>query len=125
VFIATDMFPSCSPEVIEDWFLELKTQANLSNDPTQLICIKETANEVYSRCKKANYTEKFISTAYNNVMTTATEKLQRLKYGKIAPVTKKDDSHLLTFSTGRGSHSAVDSFEKNFKKKNNLQNLWI
>ena len=96
----------------------------VSNDPTQLMCIKEKASEVYTRCQKAKMTEKFITLAYNNVTNIATEKLQRLKFGK--PINnKKDDSHLLTFSTGREKHSAVDSFERAFEERRKLQNLWI
>ena len=119
------MFPSCSPEVIEGWFLQLKSQAMVSNDPTQLICIREKAKDVYTKCQKAEMTEKFITTAYNTVHSVATEKLQRLKFGKTKKDVKKDDSHLLTFSTGRGKHSAVDSFEKTFESRRKLQNLWI
>lgn len=118
------MFPSCSPDVIEGWFLQLKSQAMVSNDPNQLMCIKDKAKEVFQRCQKAKITERFITTAYNNVTNIATEKLQRMKFGKTT-IAKKDDTHLLTFSTGRGSHSAVDSFEKIFENKRKLQNLWI
>lgn len=118
------MFPSCSPDVIEKWFLQLKSQAMVSNDPIQLMCIKEKAKEVYSRCQKTQMTEKFITTAYNNVTNTATEKLQRLRRSK-PKNNKKNDNHLLTFSTGRGKHSAVESFEKFHERQKKLQNLWI
>ena len=111
--------PSCSSDSIEDWFSNLQDKISVSNKVEQLICIIETANDVYKNCQRDLITKGFIKEAYRQVTSTARQKINRLQ-------TTRDSDGRLSFGSGKETHSILGVIENQFKRGNEkLKNVWI
>lgn len=121
-FLESEIDPQCSPDIIEDWFIQLKSQIALANTPERLMCIIDIAKKAEEKCQSYPLTKNFIETACNNVVDTAKNKLQIIKtHGR--EKRKKKNHNVLTFSSGK-RHSALEIVEKRTEEQR-LKNLWI
>lgn len=118
-FIQPDLDPSCSPEVIEEWFVQLQSQVPLASTTERLMCIIEIANKINKKCHAIQFTKNFIDDAYSKVVSLAKDRIRDIK-----SVSKdEDDRHILRFSSGKRRQSATAVAEKDIEKK--LKNVWI
>lgn len=121
-FLESDIDPQCSPDIIEDWFIQLKSQIALANTPERLMCIIDIAKKAEEKCQNYPLTKTFIESACNNVVDSAKNKLQEIKtYTK--EMKKNRNANILTFSSGK-RHSALESIDQQSEEKR-LRNLWI
>lgn len=105
--------PHCSPDLIEGWFLRLKSAVSAASEPGEVLCIMKRAREAKRRCSRYPFTGEFIPTAYEEVMDLAEERLESLEDSGRG----RSEGGVIHFSSGEPSHSSLEAIEEQLREE--------
>ena len=101
--------PSCLPDNISDWFDEIMMEAQYANTPEKLSCIIDLANKIKRTCRNTPYTKEFIGEAFNDVVSTASEKIDSIRTNASD---EAEGGNLLKFASRRNLRSALEALRE-------------